>query len=90
MTREADVPDAAAFEAEIKRRFRDAEKAGAWCVDICSGVVHRHLGSYPGPHHRMPDCCQVMRRLMMEADSVVEAPPKGSGATLVIRYRLPR
>ncbi len=59
-------------------------------VEVRSGDVHRELGGYPGPNHRMPDCCQVMRRLMTGTDSILEAPPKGNGATLVVRYALPR
>jgi 5-methylcytosine-specific restriction protein A len=90
MMRGAVLPDAAAFEAAIRRHWREAETAGAECLKICSGDLHRQLGGYPGPNHRMPDCCQVMRRLMVGADSIVEAPPKRNGVTLVIGYSLPR
>jgi hypothetical protein len=90
MTRDAGLPDAVAFEAAIRSRWSGAEAAGAEFVDVCSGDVHRQLGGYPGPHHRMPDCCRVMRRLMVGTDYIVEAPPKGNGATLMIRYSLPR
>ena len=39
---------------------------------------------YPGTHHRMPVCCEVMRRLMSSRDQVVAGLPKGKGATLVV------
>lgn len=38
------------------------------------------------PYHRMPVCCEAMRRAMRPADKVVGEPPSGFGASLVIRY----
>ena len=38
----------------------------------------------------MPVCCQVMHGEMTKADEPVTAPPKGNGASVVIRCRLPR
>jgi len=38
----------------------------------------------------MPTCCRVMRDMMRLRDTVLEEPPKGAGANVVIRYRLPR
>lgn len=87
---DATVPDAAAFETEIRRQWVKAEDAGADFVDIEAGEVHRQVGGYPAPNHRMPECCHVMRRMMVAGDEVVGGPPSGTGATLVIRYRLPR
>jgi hypothetical protein len=57
-------------------------------IVIGQGVhdVHRELGSYPGPNQRMPNCCQVMKRLMATQDRILTAPPKGVGASLVVRY----
>jgi hypothetical protein len=67
-----------------------AEAGGASYIDIRSEDVHRNLGGYPGPSHRMPSCCRVMLRLKTATDRVLESPPKGKGASLVIRYSLPR
>lgn len=35
-------------------------------------------------------CCDVMYRNLKEEDNIVEKPPTGRGATLTIRYKLPR
>ena len=90
MSDDAANPDAAAFESEIRERWREAEDAGADFVDVQAGDVHSQVGGYPGPNHRMPDCCHVMRRMMVAGDEVLAEPPRGAGATLVVRYRLPR
>jgi hypothetical protein len=38
----------------------------------------------------MPDCCQVMKRLMKAGDSIIKQPKRGQGASLLIRFALPR
>jgi hypothetical protein len=79
------------FEAEILRQWRTAEISGLADVLILAGDLHRGLGGYPGPKNRMPVCCDVMRRMMdSSVDSILSEPPKGKGASLCIRYRIPR
>ncbi len=78
------------FEDALAARFQAAEKSRRPYVDIVSGDLHREVGGYPGPDHRMPVCCSVMQRHVRPGDHIVDAPPKGKGATLTIRYRLPR
>ena len=82
--------EAADFRAILGVILRGAERAGRSYVDINSGQLHRDVGGYPGPDHRMPVCCQVMRDAMRIGDEIVTVPPKGNGASLTIRYRLPR
>jgi 5-methylcytosine-specific restriction protein A len=49
------------------------------------------IGGYPGAgKHRMPVCCEAMRSEKRAGDEIVFEPPKGKGASLTIRYRLPR
>lgn len=67
-----------------------ADKQHAEFVDVRSGDLHRAVGWYPGPDHRMPACCGAMRAAMRVGDKVIRTPPKGNGANLVIRYALPR
>jgi 5-methylcytosine-specific restriction protein A len=55
---------------------------------ITAGQLHRDVGGYPGPSHRMPVCCSVMRQEMSHRDKVVAEPPKGAGASLTISYRV--
>lgn len=59
-------------------------------ITIRAGDLHKALGGYPGPNHRMPICCSAMYQAMDIGDEIVKAPPKGRGANLYIRYRLPR
>ena len=78
------------FRAELRSQLAHAEERGAHHVDINSGKLHRQVGGYPGNQHRMPVCCDVLRAEMENADQVLKSPPKGKGASLTIRYFLPR
>jgi hypothetical protein len=78
------------FERELEALFRDSEKREEDCVEITASDLHRRVGGYPGADHRMPICCSAMRAAMVSTDVIVEAPPKGVGASLKIRYDLPR
>ena len=78
------------FMSELLLELGDAENEGKPHIDVRSGDLHKVVGNYPGPHHRMPVCCNVMRQMMVEGDEILEQPPKGNGANLVIRYHLPR
>lgn len=78
------------FRTELIAQFARATVQGTHHVDITSGDLHRQVGGYPGPNHRMPVCCGVMRGEMKHGDRILSAPPSGNGATLTIRYRLPR
>ncbi len=85
------MPTASQFHDELRRIFQMAEQQGLAYVDVNAGELHRRIGDYPDPHeHRMPTCCNVMRQYMQDGDSVLQAPPKGNGASLTVRYRLPR
>ena len=86
----AGAPRADEFISGLRAQWDRAEEGGASHVDINAGDLHRQVGGYPGPEHRMPNCCQVMRGEMAAGDEVVESPPGGHGASLTIRYRLPR
>ncbi len=78
------------FENKLLEKLREAQEKNQSYVDITSGDVHRSVGGYPGKDHRMPVCCDVMRELMKVKDEIIQQPPSGMGATLVIRYHLPR
>jgi 5-methylcytosine-specific restriction protein A len=67
------------------------ERQGRPHVEINAGELHRVIGGYPGAgEHRMPMCCQAMLFEKRASDEIVFEPPKGKGASLTIRYRLPR
>lgn len=79
------------FQEALDSFFAAAERDGKTSVEVNSGDLHRSLGGYPGRNHRMPVCCKVLAENMQHArDTVVESPPSGQGASLTIRYALPR
>ena len=78
------------FREEIGLRLSEASKAGRNYLDLNSGQIHRDLGGYPGKGHKMASCCDVMREIAKPGDRVISSPPKGKGASLTIRYQLPR
>ena len=80
------------FESELDRLFGAASAAGHTCVEVVAAELHRAVGGYPGPagNHRMPLCCSVMLAAMSPGDEILTSPPNGRGATLRIRFTLPR
>jgi 5-methylcytosine-specific restriction protein A len=82
--------NASDFRAELNRLFREAGAEGLPYVDVTAGELHRRVGGYPGTNHRMPTCCNVMQQEMRPGDRLLHAPPKGRGASVEIRYSLPR
>ena len=79
-----------AFRSALAREFSKALSSGATHATVNSGDLHRYVGGYPGPNHVMPSCCSVMRKAMKADDQVISQPRKGAGASLTIKYRLPR
>lgn len=78
------------FIDAIRARLRQAELRDAGHLDINSGELHRSLGGYPGPKAAMPSCCNALYAEQRATDTIISQPPKGKGASLTIRYRLPR
>jgi len=81
---------ATGFRARLDKLLSAASKLGFVAVEVNAGKLHRMVGGYPGPSHSMPICCYVMRQRMTAADIIVAQPPRGNGASLTVRYRLPR
>ncbi len=78
------------FTDALKRVLSDSAEMGLVAVEVKSGNLHRLVGGYPGNDHRMPACCNAMRKEIGASDSIVEEPPKENGANLIVRYELPR
>lgn len=78
------------FHSELEYIFEEATKLGIRRIEIRAGDLHRRVGMYPGPDHRMPICCQVMRNMMKEGDEITRQPEKGNGANFDVMYCLPR
>ena len=88
--KDSKMPGSEDFRREIFKIFDKAEKMGKDFVEITSGELHREIGFYPGLNHRMASLCGVMRGLMQAGDDILYQPKKERGATLKIRYKLPR
>ena len=84
------MPTVEDFRRELRAQFRLAKTKGASYIEVNSGDLHRKLGGYPGQRHAMPSCCNVMNEEKGISDTVVSSPPKGRGASLTIRYKIPR
>jgi 5-methylcytosine-specific restriction protein A len=85
------MPTAEEFREQLFEVFRRAEQKRQSSVVVKAGDLHRAIGGYPSRNtQRMPVCCSVMRGAMHAGDVIVSEPPKGQGATLTIRYELPR
>jgi len=78
------------FQLALKETLKVAENLGLVAVDVNSGNLHRRIGGYPGQDHRMATCSDAMHDEMKAGDEIVTQPEKGKGASLVIRYQLPR
>ena len=76
------------FEIGLAETLQAARNQGRETVTVRAGDLHRKLGDYPGPDHRMPICCGVMTRRKGDQDTIIDQPPKGVGASLEIRYVL--
>jgi len=72
----------------LDQKHSDAKQEGVREIQINSGELHRELGGYPGPDHRMPMVCKVMHDYMRRNDVIIQQPPKGNGASLTILYHL--
>jgi hypothetical protein len=84
------MPTTDDFQKELASIFAFAEEKRLTAIVITSGDLHRLVGDYPGTDHRMPICCNVMRKNMKVGDEVLFEPPSGAGATLTIKYQFPR
>jgi 5-methylcytosine-specific restriction protein A len=85
------VPTKQDFETELRRQLAHAHNLGKAHLDVNAGELHRDVGGYPSSDHRMPVCCDTMiEEMKNQNDRILAQPPKGRGASLTIRYRLPR
>ena len=80
-------PNAETFRRALRTIFNEAKDD---FVVVTSGDLHRLVGGYPGRNHNMAGCCSVMMNMRRPGDKILAQPPSGKGATLTIRYVLPR
>lgn len=81
------MPTADDFRLELRAQISRAQEQNRPHVEINAGELHRLLGSYPGPDHRMHTCCNVMYQEAELLDhEIIVCPQQGNGASLTIRY----
>lgn len=80
------------FRRALHERFARALREGRETVEVSAGALHREVGGYPvrDGNHRIRTCCMVMLSEKTESDRIISIPPSGFGASLTIRFRLPR
>jgi hypothetical protein len=88
----SNMPASEDFKTELYRMMNEALYEGKATAEINAGDLHRRVGGYPGPNHRMPMCCVVMLAAFAPeaGDVILEEPPSGQGEKLTIRYVLPK
>jgi hypothetical protein len=79
-------PTAWDFQNRLIAILNAARNSGKPFIDVQSGHLHTQVGEHPNLNERMPVCCEVMRNMMRAGDSIVNEPPSGEDATLMIRY----
>lgn len=84
------IPTMEAFRGTLTALLSEASSQGKRRIQVAAKELHGRVGGYPGRNHRMPMCCDVMYEFMRQGDTVVAAPPKRKGASLLIEYLLPR
>ena len=84
-----DAPTKNDFLAELEHRIGVAMQEGNSSVTINAGELHRAVGGYPGPSHRMPSCVSVMRSLIdIYNGDIIDSPESGMGARFTVEYKL--
>lgn len=73
------------FRQELRAQIGEAIKRGDPNL-VVADELHRAVGQYPGPQHRMRYCCEMMREEMKDGDRIVT---QGPGESLMICYQLP-
>ncbi len=84
------MPSKDEFRAALRNILWEAERKGARVIDVNARGLHRKIADYPSPDHRMPACCEAMHEERRAGDLALSVPPEGFGASLTIRYHLPR
>jgi hypothetical protein len=79
-------PTAWDFQNQLMAILNGARQSGQPYIDVESDNLHQQVGGYAKSNHKMPVCCEVMRRMMRFGDSILSETASGQGGTLTIRY----
>ena len=83
-------PSREAFREALHARFRQATEDGLTLLHVRARELHRAVGAYPGPAHRMSDCLSVMRSEIGPGDIVITGSDGEVDPTLIVQYAIPR
>ena len=79
-------PTAWDFQNQLMAILNGARQSGQSYIDVESSNLHQQVGGYANSIHKMPVCCEVMKKMMRFGDSVLSETASGQGARLIIRY----
>lgn len=82
------IPVKKDFDAKIEELKSISRNKGDSFLNMTSEELHKIIGGYPSKNHRMASCCDAMYDAMQTGDEIIQAPPKGKGASLRIKYFL--
>lgn len=85
--RVAGAVNAEAFRRALQSLF---DESPAGFIDVNAKELYSKVGGGAGRKYNMAGCCYVMTKAKQSGDKIVAGPPSGKGATLTIRYVLPR
>ena len=72
-------PTAWDFQNQLMAILNGARQSGQSYIDVESGNLHQRVGGHANSNHKMPVCCEVMRRMMRVGDSVLSETTSGTG-----------
>jgi hypothetical protein len=81
-------PTAWDFQNRLMAILNSARQSGKPYIDVEAGRLHKQVAGYPTSHHRLPVCCEVMKRMMRAGDLVLNEPESKEGRKLLIRYNV--
>jgi hypothetical protein len=84
------MPSVEHFRMALRAQLNRAQKRGLSHIDVKAGDLLRRLGGSQAYPLRIPSCCEAMYAEKRAGDVIITRPPEGKGATLTIRYKLPR
>jgi hypothetical protein len=79
------------YQMILRSQLYRAQKRGLSHLDVKAGDLCRRFGGHTdAPAREISNWCRAMQAEKKALDVVIAEPPEGTGANLIIRYKLPR